>query len=141
MAAVDVNVRDEVGRTPLSLAAIEGDAERVAQLLADPRTDPNLVDRDRQTPLHWAALAGRREIVEQLLADPRTNPGITDRPGHRTAAEAAEAADHPQVEAVLAERMRRDPGTDELSPDDDWEEPDEPLPPFSHSPRIPEPPL
>jgi ankyrin repeat protein len=137
---VDVNARDAVGRTPLSLAAIAGDADRVGQLLADPRTDPNLVDRDRQTPLHWAALAGHLDVVEALLADPRTNPGITDRPEGRTAAEAAEAADHRRVAAVLAERMRRDPGTDELSAADDWEEPDEPLPPFSHGPIVPEPP-
>ena len=41
----DINARDEEGRTKLYLAAVVGDCDEVARLLAD-KADPELKDND-----------------------------------------------------------------------------------------------
>lgn len=116
--AIEVNAKDQLRRTPLVVAAFADRAGVVQQLLEHPATDVNLVDRDRQTALHWAALGDHLAIVELLLADPRTNAGITNRPDHSTAMEVAAALGHDAVAERLRERMRLDPGRDELSAGD-----------------------
>lgn len=135
---VDPNSKDDLGRTALALAAFDGSEETVARLLADPAVDPNLVDRDRQTALHWGALGGHADVVGALLADERTNPGIKSGPDGLTAYDAAEAAGRTEAAAVLEDRMRTDPGTDELSPGDSPPPKPKERPPFYEKPSVPE---
>ena len=137
---IDPNAKDALGRTALILAAFNDWARVVELLLAFPRSDPNLVDRDRQTALHWAALGGHLDVVRRLLGDPRTNAGITNRPDGDTAQRVAAAAGRDAAAAVLEERMRTDPGIDELSPGDARPARPEEAPVFYTRPFIPEPP-
>ncbi|TFB05969.1 Ankyrin-1 [Trichoderma ghanense] len=55
--------------SPLSLAAKEGDTERVKRLLENPDADVNAVDDDGNTPLTHAAREGHIEIVKMMLED------------------------------------------------------------------------
>jgi ankyrin repeat protein len=137
----DVNAQESLGRTPLSLAAFAGHEGVVRRLLARADTDPNLVDRDRRTALHWAAMAGHAGIVRLLLHDSRTNAGITNRPERQTAREVAHAAGHAEAAELLDERMRTNPGSDELSAGDRYEErTEDEEETFLAKPLIPEPP-
>ena len=52
---VDVNVIDEEGRTPLFLAAWNGEADIVKVLLENAKTDINKPDRMGWTPLQAAS--------------------------------------------------------------------------------------
>jgi ankyrin repeat protein len=137
---IDPNAKDALGRTALILAAFNGWAGVVELLLAFPGIDPNLVDRDRQTALHWAALGDHVDVVRRLLGDARTNAGITNRPDGDTAQRVAAAAGRDAAAAVLEERMRSDPGIDELSPGDARPAPPEEAPVFYRKPFVPEPP-
>jgi ankyrin repeat protein len=57
---------DREGRTSLHYAAAQGDAARVAQLLAE-GADPMLRDRQGWTPLHFAAQAYSVDVATKLL--------------------------------------------------------------------------
>ena len=57
---------DDLGRTPLHVAAFHGNKEIVTSLLAC-RADPHARDSNQATPLHWAAAGGRLEVIDALL--------------------------------------------------------------------------
>lgn len=56
MAYADVNVENDVGQTPLILAAMGGNT-KVIEMLLDAGANPNIADHDGVTPLSSAALA------------------------------------------------------------------------------------
>jgi hypothetical protein len=60
-----LNERDELGRTPLMLAVIDGRPE-VVRLLLDRGADPNAADNSGRTPLQMARQAGLRQIATLL---------------------------------------------------------------------------
>ena len=62
----DANSHDTMGITPLSWAAMAGQAEAV-QLLIKQGADVNGRNRDGNVPLHGAAFLGQAEIVELLI--------------------------------------------------------------------------
>ncbi len=64
-AGVDVNVKDNIGLTPLHMAAGDGRKE-VAELLIAKGADVNAKDRGGQTPLDWAVLGGKKESADLL---------------------------------------------------------------------------
>ena len=65
LGEVDVNTRDQAGRTPLHMAAIRGHREMVEVLLSKGAL-VNAVDGDGWTPLRWATASGAREVSELL---------------------------------------------------------------------------
>jgi ankyrin repeat protein len=66
-ANVNINKRDEFGRTPLHYAALRGGKEEVQRLL-EIGADVNAKDNYLFSPLHYAAKRGHGEVVRLLLA-------------------------------------------------------------------------
>ena len=114
-AGVPLNVRDDIGMTPLILAASHGAVECVEFLLArggdalelDAATNGGLRGRG-WTALHVAAGSGHLHIVQQLLRA-GANPTLRDNKG-RTPLDFASlfgaSACIPLLEAALAEPQR-----------------------------------
>ena len=75
---VDINSKDEYGRTPLWWAIVEGHDAVVKQLLARKDVDVNPKDsHDSRTPLWWAMVEGHDAVVKLLLA--RKDVGVNPR--------------------------------------------------------------
>jgi ankyrin repeat protein len=72
-AGVNLDARDELGRTPLHWACVTGNEELVKVLLTtrfgggSPRARTNVVDARMKTPLHFAASHNRGHLVELLV--------------------------------------------------------------------------
>jgi len=64
---VDVNVRGEMGLTPLHVAARNGHAG-VVELLLERGADLEATDKGHMTALYWAATCGSLETVKMLVA-------------------------------------------------------------------------
>jgi len=62
----DVNAKDELGESPLHIAAVRG-YDQIASMLIDKGADVNAGDKRGLTPLHAAAWSGNDEIVTLLL--------------------------------------------------------------------------
>ncbi len=63
---LDLNDRSCLGRTPLHLAALNGDAE-TARVLLELGADPSIEDLEHHsTPAGWAAYGGHPELAEEL---------------------------------------------------------------------------
>jgi ankyrin repeat protein len=84
-AGVDLDDRDEAGRTALGRAAERGRLAAVKRLL-ERGADPNGRDKikrgagDGFTPLHWAAKEDRRSVLKALL-DGGADPNKTSKDG------------------------------------------------------------
>jgi ankyrin repeat protein len=74
------NIKDNDGRTPLHLAAMNGYYLTTQYLLAN-GANPNIKDNDGRTPLHLAATSGSDLTIQSLLAK-RANPNIQDNLGN-----------------------------------------------------------
>ncbi len=68
IAGVDVNTTNTTGKTPLFLAADEGNIDCVKLLLEAEGININQADKDNETPLYRAAKNGHTECVRLLLA-------------------------------------------------------------------------
>ncbi|XP_036354558.1 E3 ubiquitin-protein ligase MIB2-like [Octopus sinensis] len=66
-SAVEVNPRDEDGRTPLHVACYWGNLHTVGLLLGHNGIDANVVDNDGDTPLHLAVRGQEYQVVCLLL--------------------------------------------------------------------------
>ena len=63
---VDVDSKDNNGRTPLSWA-VQSESEAVVKLLLETgKVDVDSKDNDGQTPLSWAARSGNEAVVKLL---------------------------------------------------------------------------
>ena len=76
-----VHARNELGSTPLHIAATISSPE-AAKLLLAKGADVNARDNNGSTPLHLAAFTGKKEVVELLLnsgavADAKDNKNAT----------------------------------------------------------------
>jgi ankyrin repeat protein len=76
-----VHARNELGSTPLHIAATNSSPEAAKSLIAK-GADINARDNNGSTPLHLAAFTGKKEVVELLLnsgaiADAKDNKGAT----------------------------------------------------------------
>ncbi|KAF3927190.1 Ankyrin-3 [Dactylellina cionopaga] len=86
---VEVDLGDNLGRTPLSCAA-EGGHERIVQLLlTNGKLDCNSGDHYGATPLSLAARLGHSAVVELLLAQEGVDFDCTDKLGRNALAWAA----------------------------------------------------
>lgn len=97
----DYEARDNRGRTPLIVAAEEGDAERVDYLLAH-GVQIDALDDCRWSAMMRAAASGHLQIVRTLL-ERGAAIDRRDKSGY-TAVLAAVINNRPQVLAVLIER-------------------------------------
>eukprot|EP00802_Teleaulax_amphioxeia_P010774 Tamp_10804.p1 GENE.Tamp_10804~~Tamp_10804.p1 ORF type:complete len:384 (+),score=57.26 Tamp_10804:76-1227(+) len=70
---------DEVGRTPVMVAAWRGALRALTVLLAG--SDLDLADKDKRTVFHWAALSKDPLEVFQLLCDRNCNTKTKDKLG------------------------------------------------------------
>lgn len=99
-AGADVNIQDEVGCTPLHLAAKDGHFEIVKRLL-EANADVNMQDAGLQTALFWAAWGGHGAITK-LLVEADANVNVRNNYG-QTALHMAASGGHNQVVIELLE--------------------------------------
>jgi len=95
---VDVNLRDESGRTALIVAAEGGHAE-VVRLLIARSADVDATDPLGMTALSWGAFRGHVEVVRELT-EAGADTTIRDQDGN-TALELARRMDHSEVIGIL----------------------------------------
>lgn len=99
---ININVRNDLGRTALWLAAQSGREEIVRILLNNPETDRNSAEEWlRRTPLSIAAEHGRVGVVEVLLGDALVNPAWRDN-GQQTPLYLAAKNGHEDIVELLA---------------------------------------
>lgn len=84
MNGVDVNCRDIIGNTPLTVSTSYGHVGVVVQLLGQADISPNLAPKDGCTPLIHAAQRGDEAILRLLVAHADIDVNIAP-PGGRTA--------------------------------------------------------
>jgi len=118
-ADADINLKDQRGRTPLSVACIYGKTEAVKSLLEDERVQADEPDKDNCSPLWHACSLGRSDIVALLLASgeqmdqTRRNSGPVSEepylvPSRVTPLYAAGERGHSQIKTTV-EKYRQDP--------------------------------
>ncbi|KAI9674067.1 MAG: hypothetical protein M1822_009562 [Bathelium mastoideum] len=81
VSSINIDTKDDDGRTPLWLAAEGGHEAVVQQLLATEKVDVDAKDEDGRTPLWWAAKRGHKAVVRQLLATEKVDVDAKDRDG------------------------------------------------------------
>lgn len=103
---VDVNARDEFGKTPL-LAAVSGKQAQIVRLLLTHGADPNMVDFTGATPLHAAAAVGHWQIAFSLI-NANANPNAQDFYGATPLHNAASAGSPALIKLLLNHGARID---------------------------------
>ena len=98
------NAPDEVGWTPIHMAALSGITE-IVEILAPLTDNPNAPDKDGETPIYWAARneyteIGHTEIVK-ILALLTENPNAPNNEGDTPIHQAA-VHGHTEIVKILA---------------------------------------
>ncbi len=91
-------------QTDLHKAALEGDVERVKELLKK-GADQNIQDEDGDTPLHNAASGGNVNVAKLLLVY-GADPTVEDKDG-KTPLDLARAKGRREVVSVIEKWLRR----------------------------------
>lgn len=78
--AFNVNQKNEMGQTPLHLAAEKGQKE-IVEMLLEKGADVNATDKEGRTPLHDAVFYRHYEIAKILLQH-HSDPAKMDRAGN-----------------------------------------------------------
>ena len=99
---VDINRRDNDGRTALSFAAGYGYPTLVQLMVRIPGVDVNSKDDSGRTPLSYAAGSGNADVVEFLLRQESVRPDSEDDVG-RTPLSWAASAGHSEIVRILAQ--------------------------------------
>ena len=99
---IEINSRDEMDETPLSLAVSRGYEGTIEALLAAKGIDVDSKDIYSRTPISRAAARGHYGIVIALLATNRADVHWKDRQGY-TALQWATERNHDSIAALLAE--------------------------------------
>ncbi|KAH6827626.1 hypothetical protein C2S53_015966 [Perilla frutescens var. hirtella] len=104
---IDLNAGDEQGRTPLHLAAANGQVEAI-QFLVSVGSDGDVTDQDGRTPLHFAAEEGHLDAVERLLGHAVFAKYAVDREGKTAFALAVERGNSHLYDALrLGDLLQR----------------------------------
>jgi ankyrin repeat protein len=98
---VDVDSKDESGRTPLSWAAEKGRGPIVKMLLDIGKVDVDSKDNDGRTPLSWAAEKGCGAVVKMLLDIDTVDVDSKDEGGRTPLSWAADTGDVAVVKMLL----------------------------------------
>lgn len=77
---VDINSKDEKGRTALSLALEHGSEAETIKFLIDNKADVNIADNLNKTPLMYAAESANRDIIKLLISS-NANIKAVDKDG------------------------------------------------------------
>lgn len=101
-----INAVNDVGETPLFLAARKGKI-KMARLLLQYQANPNIPDFAHSTPLITAAINGHTDIVK-LLLNHKADPYYTDQ-SYRTAAEWANENGHKEIAHLIRSATRNQP--------------------------------
>jgi len=99
---VEVNLQDDLKRTPLHQATENGHEAIVKLLLATDRVNANLQDNAGKTSLHWATAAGNEAIVKLLLATDRVEVDLQDDAGKTPLHWATENGQEAALKLLLA---------------------------------------
>ena len=103
---VDVNARNKEGVTPLMVAIMNGDLDRVKLLLKQPDIDVNLYDKNGNTAVIYACSMGNKKIAAELLKRPELDLNTRNRDGISGFMVAAISK---QVEEKQSERKQGEP--------------------------------
>ena len=112
---VDLDLRDDEGRTPLHIACTYAGPEMVELMIRTARADPKLPDKAGETPVHHACRAGHHEVLSAIavlaLEERRKAKAAAEMEIKRAEAAAAaiakEAKAAAEKEAAEAEALRR----------------------------------
>ena len=107
----DINARDNLGRSPLHIAAFYGQI-KASEFLIDKGADINAKDNVGMTPLHAAVLSGGRQEVE-LLIDKKADIAAKSASG-QTVLHLSASTGQPKLSRYLIEH-----GADPLPADPD----------------------
>jgi len=97
------DIRDNLGRTPLSFAALAGHEAIVRLLVGRPDVDVDSKDRYDRTPLSWAAVEGHEAVVRLLVDREGVDAESEDYMGRTPLSWAAEGG-HEAVVRLLVDR-------------------------------------
>jgi ankyrin repeat protein len=97
------NLKDDYGRTALSLAAENGHEAVVKLLLSKDSVDPDTKDKHGWTPLLWAAANGHKAVAKLLLAEDGVNPDPKNNYGQTPLSWAAANGHKAMIKLLLAE--------------------------------------
>jgi hypothetical protein len=103
-SGVDVDARDDGGRTAMHLAAFAGSVEAIG-LLIEHRASVDALDQKQNTPLMYATLQRHTPVV-QLLLEAGANPEITNAAG-KDAQIVAAMVDSAPIARLLREHVLR----------------------------------
>ncbi|KAI9693536.1 MAG: hypothetical protein M1820_009188 [Bogoriella megaspora] len=115
---VDINRKDNDGRSPISFAAGYGYADLTQLMIQTPEAELDSRDLTGRTPLSYAAGSGNTDVVALLLANEKIDPNSKDQSG-RTPLSWAASAGHtatihtlvrnPNVDSSMADGKGRSP--------------------------------
>mmetsp|Transcript_25180 Transcript_25180/g.42156 ORF Transcript_25180/g.42156 Transcript_25180/m.42156 type:complete len:345 (+) Transcript_25180:368-1402(+) len=96
-----VNATNEIGATPLYIAASKGDFQMVKMLVTHPDIDVNIAMQDGATPLYIAACRGDVDVVRQLMTHPEVDVNAATQMGFTPVYFAAQEGHWEVVEQLM----------------------------------------